>query len=174
MTRRYAVLPGDGIGIDVTREAVKALEAASEVCGFGLELRSFDYGAERYLRDGTTLPAGEVERLRRDVDAIFLGALGDPRIPDMRHGREIPIVQSFDMAAEEARVRAVFAKLGDRYGTRAQTAIRFALANPDLSCVVVGFAEIAHIEEALAGAEMGPLPGEALAALREVYAAPLP
>jgi L-galactose dehydrogenase/L-glyceraldehyde 3-phosphate reductase len=91
---------------------------------------------------------------------------------DIRHGREMPIVQGFDMTAEEARVRAVFAKLGDRYGTRAQTAIRFALANPDLSCVIVGFAEIGHIEEALAGAEMGPLPEEALAALRKVYAAP--
>jgi aryl-alcohol dehydrogenase-like predicted oxidoreductase len=76
------------------------------------------------------------------------------------------------MAAEEARVRAVFDRLGDRYGTRAQTAIRFALANPDLSCVVVGFAEIGHIEEALAGAELGPLPEEALAALREVYETP--
>jgi D-threo-aldose 1-dehydrogenase len=91
---------------------------------------------------------------------------------DLRHGREMPIVEGFDMAAEEARVRAVFDKLGDRYGTRAQTAIRFALANPDLSCVIVGFAEIGHIEEALAGAEMGPLPEEALAALRKVYAAP--
>ena len=92
---------------------------------------------------------------------------------DTRHGREMPIVQGFDMAAEEARVRAVFDRLGNRYGTRAQTAIRFALANPDLSCVIVGFAEIGHIEEALAGAAMGPLPEEALAALREVYATPL-
>jgi L-galactose dehydrogenase/L-glyceraldehyde 3-phosphate reductase len=92
---------------------------------------------------------------------------------DVRHGREMPIVQDFDMAAEEARVRAVFNRLGDRYGTRAQTAIRFALANPDLSCVIVGFAEIGHIEEALAGAAMGPLPADALAALREVYATPL-
>jgi L-galactose dehydrogenase/L-glyceraldehyde 3-phosphate reductase len=91
---------------------------------------------------------------------------------DVRHGREMPIVQGFDMAAEEARVRAVFNKLGDGYGSRAQTAIRFALANPDLSCVIVGFAEVRHIEEALAGAKMGPLPEEALAALREVYAAP--
>jgi aryl-alcohol dehydrogenase-like predicted oxidoreductase len=91
---------------------------------------------------------------------------------DLRHGREMPIVQGFDMAAEEARVRAVFDRLGDRYGTRAQTAIRFALANPDLSCVVVGFAEIGHIEEALAGAALGPLPEEALAALREVYETP--
>jgi L-galactose dehydrogenase/L-glyceraldehyde 3-phosphate reductase len=92
---------------------------------------------------------------------------------DVRHGREMPIVQDFDMAAEEARVRAVFDRLGNRYGTRAQTAIRFALANPDLSCVVVGFAEIGHIEEALAGAGMGPLPDDALAALREVYAVPV-
>jgi L-galactose dehydrogenase/L-glyceraldehyde 3-phosphate reductase len=91
---------------------------------------------------------------------------------DQRHGREMPIVQGFDMAAEEARVRAVFRKLGERWGTRAQTAIRFALANPDLSCVIVGFAEVGHIEEALAGAEMGPLPEEALAALREVYETP--
>jgi D-threo-aldose 1-dehydrogenase len=91
---------------------------------------------------------------------------------DLRHGREMPIVQGFDMAAEEARVRAVFRKLGERYGTRAQTAIRFALANPDLSCVVVGFAEIGHIEEALGGAGLGPLPEAALAALREVYETP--
>jgi len=91
---------------------------------------------------------------------------------DLRHGREMPIVQGFDMTAEEARVRAVFARLGDRYGTRAQTALRFSLANPDLSCIVVGFAEIAHIEEALAGAALGPLPEDALAELREVYVAP--
>jgi D-threo-aldose 1-dehydrogenase len=90
---------------------------------------------------------------------------------DVRHGREMPIVQGFDMAAEEARVRAVFDRLGDRYGTRAQTAVRFALANPDLSCVIVGFAEIGHIEEALASAALVPLPDDALAALREVYAA---
>jgi L-galactose dehydrogenase/L-glyceraldehyde 3-phosphate reductase len=93
---------------------------------------------------------------------------------DLRHGREMPIVQGFDMSAEEARARAVVARLGDRYGTRAQTAVRFALANPDLACVVVGFAEIGHIEEALAGAAMGPLPEEALAQLRDLYAAPPP
>jgi L-galactose dehydrogenase/L-glyceraldehyde 3-phosphate reductase len=91
---------------------------------------------------------------------------------DLRHGREMPIVPGFDMKAEEARVRAVFERLGDRYGTRAQTALRFSLANPDLSCVVVGFAEIGHIEEALAGAALGPLPEEALAQLRQLYAAP--
>ena len=60
-------------------------------------------------------------------------------------------------------------RLDERYGTRAQTAIRFALANPDIACVVVGMAELGHLEEALAAAEMGPLPDEALAALNAVY-----
>jgi 3-isopropylmalate dehydrogenase len=54
-----------------------------------LQVEELDYGAERYLRDGTTLPAGEVDRLRAEAAAIFLGALGDPRIPDMRHARDI-------------------------------------------------------------------------------------
>ena len=75
-----------------------------------------------------------------------------------------------DLPSEERRARAVVRRLGERYGTRAQSAIRFALANPDISCVVVGLAELSHLEEALAAAEMGPLPDDALAALREVYA----
>ena len=66
-------------------------------------------------------------------------------------------------AEEERRARAVVRRLGERYGTRAQTAIRFALANPDIACVLVGMAELAHLEEALAAAAMGPLPDEALA-----------
>ncbi|MEM7025171.1 MAG: aldo/keto reductase [Pseudomonadota bacterium] len=89
---------------------------------------------------------------------------------DQRHGREVPIMPGFDLSADEARVRAVFSRLGDSYGTRGQTALRFSLANPDLACIVVGFAEIGHIEEALAGAELGPLPESALAELRQVYA----
>jgi D-threo-aldose 1-dehydrogenase len=89
---------------------------------------------------------------------------------DRRHGRENPITDDADLATEGLRARAVFARLGDRYGTRAQTAIRFALANPDLAGVVVGMAELAHLEEALAAAAMGPLPEAALAELRSLYA----
>jgi D-threo-aldose 1-dehydrogenase len=89
---------------------------------------------------------------------------------DVRHGREIAITDDADLATEEARARAVFARLGDRYGSRAQTAIRFALASPDITCVLVGMAELAHLEEALAAAEMGPLPAEALTELRALYA----
>jgi L-galactose dehydrogenase/L-glyceraldehyde 3-phosphate reductase len=90
---------------------------------------------------------------------------------DVRHGREAPMMPEADLPSEERRARAVFARLGERYGTPAQTAIRFALANPGLSCVVVGLAELGHLEEALAAAEMGPLPEAALAELRAVYAA---
>jgi L-galactose dehydrogenase/L-glyceraldehyde 3-phosphate reductase len=89
---------------------------------------------------------------------------------DQRHGRESPMMPEADLPSEERRARAVFERLGDRYGTRAQTAIRFALANPDISGIVVGMAELDHLEQALAAAEMGPLPEDALAALREVYA----
>ena len=73
MTRRYAVLPGDGIGIDVTREAVKALEAASEVCGFGLELRSFDYGAERFLTDDPELTRARLALLAATAQVLAAG-----------------------------------------------------------------------------------------------------
>ncbi len=89
---------------------------------------------------------------------------------DQRHGREVQITDDADLETEGQRARAVFARLGSRYGTRAQTAIRFALANPELACVVVGMAELAHLEEALAAAAMGPLPDEALAELRDLYA----
>jgi D-threo-aldose 1-dehydrogenase len=88
---------------------------------------------------------------------------------EQRHGREVPMSDAAPIGVEEARARAVFARLGELYGSRAQSAIRFALANPDISCVLVGMAELAHLEEALAAAEMGPLPEEALAEVSEVY-----
>ena len=90
---------------------------------------------------------------------------------DQRHGREAVIIQGSDLDIEATRAQAVFAQLGDSYGTRAQTAIRYGLANPDVAGVVIGLAELTHLEEALAAAEMGPLPQEALDQLNTVYAA---
>ena len=89
---------------------------------------------------------------------------------DVRHGRENPITDGATLASEALRAGAVRERLGDRHGTPAQTAIRFALANPDISCVVVGMAELAHLEEALAAAEMGPLSEAALADLEDLWA----
>lgn len=88
---------------------------------------------------------------------------------DIRHGREIPISKEIDIASDEQRASTVFALVDEQYGTRAQTAIRFSLANPDLSCVVVGLAELRHLTEALAAAEMGPLPAAALAQLKTLH-----
>ena len=65
--KRIAVIPGDGIGVEVTREAVKVLRAATPE---KLQFTEFDWGADRYLRDGTSLPAGAVEMFHRDFDAI--------------------------------------------------------------------------------------------------------
>ena len=66
---------------------------SAEGCGRGggreVALTEFDWGAERYLRDGTTLPADAVEMLHRDFDAILLGAMGDPRVPTNIHAADI-------------------------------------------------------------------------------------
>ncbi len=90
---------------------------------------------------------------------------------DLRHGREAVITRGSEIPLEEKRAHAVFERLGTEYGTRAQTAIRFGLANPDVACVIFGLAELSHLEEALGAAEMGPLPQEALDELATLYAA---
>jgi 3-isopropylmalate dehydrogenase len=86
---RIATIPGDGIGKEVIPEAVKVMKAAASASDGELSITEFDWGADRYLRDGTTLPADAPEMFRRDFDAIFLGALGDARVPDNRHGADI-------------------------------------------------------------------------------------
>jgi 3-isopropylmalate dehydrogenase len=88
-TKRIAVIPGDGIGKEVTAEAVKVLEAVTHKTGRKLALTQFDWGADRYLKDGTTLPADAVEMFHRDFDAILLGAMGDPRVPSNVHAADI-------------------------------------------------------------------------------------
>jgi len=87
--KRIAVIPGDGVGKEVIPESVKILKAAAAKGGRELSLTEFDWGADRFLRDGTTLPADAVEVFRRDFDAILLGAMGDTRVPDNRHAADI-------------------------------------------------------------------------------------
>jgi 3-isopropylmalate dehydrogenase len=86
---RIAVIPGDGIGAEVTPEAVKVLKAVCASSGRALEFVAFDWGAEKYLREGVTLPPGAVEMLRDEFDAILFGALGDPRVPSNQHAADI-------------------------------------------------------------------------------------
>ena len=87
--KRIAVIPGDGIGSEVIREAVKVLNAATSSGRAKLDFTEFDWGAERYLRDGTTLPPEAAASLRRDFDAILFGAVGDPRVPSNKHAADI-------------------------------------------------------------------------------------
>jgi 3-isopropylmalate dehydrogenase len=86
---RIAVIPGDGIGREVTPEAVKVLRAVSSAGKRAMELVEFDWGADKYLREGVSLPPGAVEMLRDEFDAILFGALGDPRVPTNQHAADI-------------------------------------------------------------------------------------
>jgi len=86
---RIAVIPGDGIGAEVTPQAVKVLKAVCSSAERPLEFVEFDWGADKYLREGVTLPPGGVELLREEFDAILFGALGDPRVPSNQHAADI-------------------------------------------------------------------------------------
>lgn len=86
---RVAVIGGDGIGPEVVDAAVAVLAAAAEKHGFALTLDHWDLGAERYLREGATITDEERDRLVGEYDAALLGALGDPRVPDNVHARDI-------------------------------------------------------------------------------------
>lgn len=86
---RVAVIPGDGIGKEVTPEAIKAIRAAVGSARRQIEFVEFDWGADKFLREGITLPPGAVEMLSNEFDAILFGALGDPRVPSNQHAADI-------------------------------------------------------------------------------------
>jgi 3-isopropylmalate dehydrogenase len=83
--KRIAVIPGDGIGKEVIPQAVRVMEAV----GAAVDLTQFDWGANRYLADKTTVPHDGFAKLARDFDAILVGAFGDPRVPSNVHAKEI-------------------------------------------------------------------------------------
>ena len=93
---RIAVIAGDGIGKDVTVEAVKVLEAVGARFGRRFELERLPWSADHYLKTQETLPANGYDLLR-EFDAIFIGALGDPRVPDNRHARDILLGTRFEL-----------------------------------------------------------------------------
>jgi 3-isopropylmalate dehydrogenase len=87
--KKIAILPGDGIGVEVVREARQLLELYRELQKLPLELWDLDLGAERYLKDGTTMPPEVLEQIRKGCSAVLLGALGDPRVKSNDHARDI-------------------------------------------------------------------------------------
>jgi len=92
---RIAVIPGDGVGKEVMREAVKVLRALEAAGGPALELVEWPHGADRYLETGQSITDAEFADLEQNYGAILLGALGDPRVPGNEHARQILLGMRF-------------------------------------------------------------------------------
>ena len=86
---RVAVIAGDGIGPEVIDAAIPVIEKAAAAHGVSIRWERLPYSADHYLKTGETLPDPAFNHLRDDVDAIFLGAIGDPRVPGNEHARDI-------------------------------------------------------------------------------------
>jgi 3-isopropylmalate dehydrogenase len=87
--KKIAVIAGDGIGPEVIEAAIPILDRVAAKHGLSLAWERLPYSADHYLKTGETLPDAAFQHLRDDVDAIFLGALGDPRVPGNEHARDI-------------------------------------------------------------------------------------
>jgi 3-isopropylmalate dehydrogenase len=87
--KRIAVIPGDGIGPEVIQQAVRVIEHLQTTHNFDLELVNFDWGADKFLTEGVTLPPGALDMLTKEFDAILAGAFGDPRVPSNKHAEDI-------------------------------------------------------------------------------------
>ena len=98
MTKDYtiAVIPGDGTGPEVVAEGIKALNAVAEIENFNLSFVSYDFGGDRYLRTGETLPLSALEELRT-MDAIYLGAIGHPGVKPGILEKEILLTIRFEL-----------------------------------------------------------------------------
>jgi tartrate dehydrogenase/decarboxylase/D-malate dehydrogenase len=107
-TRRYSIaaIPGDGIGKEVVPAGREVLDAAAHRFGFSLEWTTFDWSCERYTRVGRMMPDDALDQLRR-FDAIFLGAVGYPDVPDhvSLWGLLLPIRRGFQQYVNRRPVK---------------------------------------------------------------------
>src|SRR5689334_10321069 len=110
---RVALVPGDGIGVEVVAEAEAVLRAVAPGAGDRIVTTSFPWGADHYLKTGETLPADALTTLPASFDAVLLGALGDPRVPDNRHAIDILLGLRFrlDLYVNHRPVRLFHEKL---------------------------------------------------------------
>jgi len=162
---------------------ITAIGEAASVCEV-IRSKRFDWAQVYYNllnpSAGRSMPAGWtgqnlggiIEACRDSgvaVMAIRIFAAG-VIATDERTGRESVLLADTSVAEDERKSKAVFDAIGTGQGTRAQVALRFVLSNPDVSCAVIGSAELHHIDEALQAVEMGPLPQDVLARLDALYA----
>jgi 3-isopropylmalate dehydrogenase len=136
---RIAVIPGDGIGKEVTPEALKVLKAVTAATGRSMEFVQFDWGADKYLREGVSLPDGAVEMLREDFDAILFGALGDPRVPGNQHAADILLGLRFklDLYVNARPVELLHQRLTPLHG-RTEKDIRMVVFRENTEGLYVG------------------------------------
>ena len=185
------ILGKDGVadGLERLREkglirhmGITAIGEAASVCEV-IRSRRFD-SAQVYYNllnpsAGRSMPAawtgqnlgGIIEACRANsvaVMAIRIFAAG-VIATDERTGRESVLIADTSVAEDERKTKAVFDAIGTGHGTRAQVALRFVLSNPDVSCAIIGSAELHHIDEALQAQQMGPLPPDVLARLDALY-----
>jgi 3-isopropylmalate dehydrogenase len=97
MMQRIAVVPGDGIGPEVIAAGMQILERITHARKLGLEFVHFNWSADEYLRTGVSMPPGAMDDLRNHYAAVYLGAFGDPRIPDMKHAADILLGMRFQL-----------------------------------------------------------------------------
>ena len=97
VTYDVAVIPGDGIGPEVTSHAMEVLDTAARRHGFEIEATEYGWGTERYLERGAMMPDDGLARIER-ADAVFLGAVGHPDVPDhvTLNNLLLPIRKGFD------------------------------------------------------------------------------
>jgi 3-isopropylmalate dehydrogenase len=97
MKRKIAVVPGDGIGPEVIAAGMRVLEHLNETRNLDLEFVHFNWSADEYLRTGVSMPPGAMDDIREHYDAVYLGAFGDPRVPDMKHAADILLGMRFQL-----------------------------------------------------------------------------
>jgi 3-isopropylmalate dehydrogenase len=97
MTKKIAVVPGDGIGPEVIDAGMRVLERINDDHRLGLEFTHFNWSADEYLRTGISMPPGAMEDIRDHYAAVYLGAFGDPRVPDMKHAADILLGMRFQL-----------------------------------------------------------------------------
>ncbi|MGN6182653.1 MAG: 3-isopropylmalate dehydrogenase [Thermoanaerobaculia bacterium] len=97
MTKKIAVVPGDGIGPEVIDAGMRVLERVNDARKLGLEFTPFNWNADEYLKTGVSMPPGAMDDIRDHYDAVYLGAFGDPRVPDMKHAADILLGMRFQL-----------------------------------------------------------------------------
>lgn len=129
MTKKIAVIPGDGIGVEVIDQGLKLLNQLQQAKIIDIEYQVFNYNAERWLNEGKGIDKQQLQQLKSDFDAIYFGALGDPRIADSAHARQILLTLRFDLALF-ANIRPV------KLYSRAHSPLKLD-AGQDIDCVII-------------------------------------